>query len=161
VSAVARRFDGTVTIDVLDSGSVVAYAFAGGKVYLTRGLLEILTNHEVAAAGPHEIGHLLGDGHIRGVASLAGQWQDREIYADMLGCRLLESQGIPAQAMISMLGKVRSAQRTGDGCRSRLGNRIELLTSVYYPKSIRKSAGKSGRKSARDAARRLGWGLHR
>ena len=133
-AAVARRVTPTVqetglTVRVLAADSVVAYSWPNGEIYISRGLLETTTDDELAAAIAHEIGHLLDNGHLPMVRSLADPEAsaDAEARADLIGCRVLESSGFEPQAMIRMLEKVCAAQVSDADCRRRLSRRIDSL----------------------------------
>ncbi len=81
----------TVTIQVLNSNAVGAFSWRNGRVYVTRGLMDRLSDHELAAVIAHELGHLLNDGQLQTVASLSGCYADpdREVRADAAGLALL------------------------------------------------------------------------
>ena len=100
-----------ITARVLNSGTPSAYAWPDGSVFVTRGLLDLLNDEELAAAVAHELGHLLEDGHLHGPMSLQGECRklDGEERADLRGCQLLEAAGLPADAMARLLRKVARA----------------------------------------------------
>jgi predicted Zn-dependent protease len=133
--AVARLLDGcigqAVRVQVLDSGELCAYAWPGGEVYLTRGLVELLDDAEIAAAVAHEMGHLLHDGHARNVASLRGRDSriDMESQADLLGVELLRSKEIPPDGMIRMLNKLLHWGRLSPESQRAVRRRIEILAN--------------------------------
>ena len=122
-----------VTVRVLNSDTVSAYAWPDGRIYVTRGLVDLCDDAEVAAAIAHELGHLLGDGHLEAgpAAGLRGCAEDldAEAHADLIGAELLGDRGLPSSAMASMLSKVRDADRVGSSCREALTERILLLES--------------------------------
>jgi len=103
-----------VTVRVLDSSTPCAYGWPDGSVFVTRGLLDLLDDEEVAAAVAHEMGHLLEDGHLHGPMSLQGARDklDAEERADLRGCELLEAAGLPPGAMAQSLRKVARAPGT-------------------------------------------------
>lgn len=107
---VAACGEGRIALRVLDSDAVTAYAWPGGEIYLTRGLLERMDDAEVAAAVAHEIGHLLNDGHLNRPVGLKGcdAAEDEEAAADRTGVELLNRCGIEGAAMRRMLGIVAS-----------------------------------------------------
>ena len=129
--------DRTVQVHVLDSDSVGAYGWPDGNLFVTRGLVDLLSDKELAAAIAHEMGHLLNDGHLHTVVSLRGCCvsPDAEARADSIGVRLLAEQGIGRDAMTSMLNKVRSSPGVSPSCQQGIGQRIELLTG--HPESNR------------------------
>ena len=122
--------DRSVCVHVLDSDSIGAYGWPDGNVFVTRGLVDLLTDQELTAAIAHEMGHLLNDGHLHTVVSLRGccTSPDIEVRADSIGVRLLAEHGIGREAMTSMLNKVRLSSGMPSLCQQRIGQRIELLT---------------------------------
>ena len=124
-----------IELRVLDADAVGAYAWAGGRVYVTRGLLALLDDDELAAAVAHEVGHLLDAGHLRAVHALDGcaRHSDRETRADMLGTQLLEAAAYPRQAMVNMLQKVQAAQHADSQCHQALSKRIDTLQTLSLP----------------------------
>jgi Zn-dependent protease with chaperone function len=116
VERVARPLSATcgglqVMIRVLDSTTPCAYGWPDGSIFVTRGLLDLLNDEELAAAVAHELGHLLEDGHLHGPMSLQGDCGklDDEERADRRGCELLEAAGLPPHAMARSLRKVARA----------------------------------------------------
>jgi predicted Zn-dependent protease len=77
----------------------------------------------------HELGHLLNDGHLQGVASLRGccRSPDQEARADARGVEVLRASGLDPAAMTAMLTKVRNLVPDAPVCRREIGRRIELL----------------------------------
>ncbi len=118
---------------VLATDRPSAFSWRSGQVFVTRGLIDLLDDEELAAALDHELGHLLSDGHVRPVAGLKGCEEqkcfDAESRADETGVRLLESQGIAPGAMARMLIKVKAAAGGPAPCQAALEHRIELLES--------------------------------
>lgn len=96
---------------------------------MTSGLLRLLNDDELAAALAHETGHMIADGHVQAQFGLAGcrQNPDAESTADAIGVQLLVASGLPRNAMIRMLTKVRDAQDLGCPCRTALSARIDRL----------------------------------
>jgi predicted Zn-dependent protease len=98
-----------VRVAVLATDAVSAYSWPDGQIFVTRGLLNrISDDQELAAAIAHELGHLLDDRHVRLALSLRGRENadDLEARADAIGASLLEAQHIPRGAMPSLLRKV-------------------------------------------------------
>jgi len=124
-----------VHVNVLDSDAVGAYGWPDGNLFVTRGLVDLVSDQELAAAIAHEMGHLLNDGHLHTVVSLRGCCvsPDAEARADSIGVRLLDERGIGRGAMISMLNKVRSSPGVPPSCQQGIGRRIELLTERPEP----------------------------
>jgi predicted Zn-dependent protease len=116
---------------VLNSDSIGAYSWPDGKIFVTRGLVQRLTDEELLAAIAHEMGHLVNDGHLRTIASLQGCTVslDAESRADSTGAALLTSRGVSSIAMIAMLQKVRNSPALDPVCREALGHRIEFLAA--------------------------------
>lgn len=122
-------------VRVLDSEEVGAYGWRGGELFVTRGLVDLLDDQELAAALAHEMGHLLGDGSARPLVRLSGGVDADanlmvEANADRLGADFLRRQHLPAQAMPRMLAKVARATGMDGSCRDALRRRIELLRSA-------------------------------
>lgn len=122
----------TVRVHVLDSETIGAYGWPEGDLFVTRGLVDRLSDRELAAAIAHEMGHLLNDGHLHTVVSLRGCCvsPDAEARADAIGVRLLASRGIGCDAMISMLNKVRASPGLSPSCQEGIGHRVELLSQL-------------------------------
>lgn len=120
-----------IRLHVLASESLTAYAWPTGEIYISRGLVAALSDEELAAAVAHEMGHLVGDGHVCAVAALDGQANDHahdhERQADAVGCRLMSQCGLPTVAMSRMLQKVHDAQSTRSPLRAHLQARIGAL----------------------------------
>lgn len=100
---------GRCELAVIDSDQPGAYAWPtddGCRVYVTRGLMAMTSDDELAAAVAHEMGHLVDGGHVR-IASLTGDdYVDAERRADAIGCRLLHEAGFTTDAMRNLLSKL-------------------------------------------------------
>jgi predicted Zn-dependent protease len=119
-----------VTLRVLDSSTPCAYGWPDGSVFVTRGLLDLLSDEELAAAVAHELGHLLEDGHLHGPMSLQGKCGelDGEERADLRGCELLDAAGLPPEAMARSLRKIaRAPGATSPRTRAALEQRARRL----------------------------------
>lgn len=129
---VAGHPDLHVSARVMDTGSVCAYAWPNGTIYVTRGLMDRGDDAVLAAAIAHEIGHLLSDGHVSAVASLKGcsHDPDGEIRADAYGVGLLSLQHLPDDAMARMLILVRDMNTLSPACRMAMTRRIELVSKL-------------------------------
>ncbi len=127
-----------IRCNVLNSDAVAAYAWPDGSVYLTRGLMSILTDEQLAAVLAHEAGHLLDHGYIASARSLQGHTDrvDREVRADRIGCQLLQSLGLSRGAMIDMLDTVDRYGELSVQERDMMAYRLAIL---------RQSAGRSDR----------------
>ena len=119
----------TVSVCVLGSDSIGAFGWPDGTLYVHRGLIEALSDEELSAALAHELGHLLNDGRIEGIASLRGCARsfEEETRADEVGVAVLKSSGIGPSAMIRMLTKVRNLLPDAPYCRAAIGRRIQRL----------------------------------
>lgn len=93
---------------------LAAFAWPDGSVLVTRDLVDLLDDDQLAAALAHEIGHLVNGGHVAAPATLAGTPVDDqpERHADRTGCRLLAARGRSPDAMRRMLVTVSAALGT-------------------------------------------------
>ncbi len=122
-----------VRLYVLDSDALTAYAWPDGSIYLTRGLIDSISDRELLAAVAHEIGHLLDDKQLGVVWSLRGPDLaafDIESRADLIGCRLLRSQGIEPTVMISLLKKIQGWKGLPDRNRKQIEQRIAVISAI-------------------------------
>jgi predicted Zn-dependent protease len=121
--------DRTIAVTLEPTPRVAAYAWPDGRLLLTRGLVRLLDEDELAAAVAHELGHLLADGHLRTAAALSGSGpqRDAEVQADAAGRALLTSAGYAPYAMADMLEKVAASPGMSNDCRARLRDRINRL----------------------------------
>jgi Zn-dependent protease with chaperone function len=125
----------TLRVRVLGAEGVAAYGWRCGDLFVTRGLVDLLDDQELAAVLAHEMGHLIGDGGVRPVAGLSGGGDADanlavEAEADRVGADLLRRHHLPSQAMPRMLAKVEQGTGLDSSCRDALRRRIELLRSV-------------------------------
>lgn len=125
-----RQVEGRSQVYALNSDSVGAYSWPDGSIFVTRGLMDLLNDQELAAAIAHEMGHLLNDGHLHAVASLRGCCvsPDAEVRADATGMELLRIRRISANAMVTMLQKVRASLPASSSCQQAIATRIEALS---------------------------------
>ncbi|HEY8517022.1 MAG TPA: M48 family metalloprotease [Candidatus Binatia bacterium] len=89
-----------------------AWSWPDGRVRVSRALVDLLDDDELAAVLAHELGHLLdGDGASDVPAALAGDQPRRgpEARADAIGCTLLATRGLPAEALPTMLRRLADA----------------------------------------------------
>jgi Zn-dependent protease with chaperone function len=118
-----------------------AWSWPDGRIRVSRSLVDLLDDEELAAAIAHELGHLLAGGELPDVAAALGgtEWSSDdsapETQADWIGCRLLAARGESPEALVRMLAKVSvvaterrlpfaasfagRAARAAPGCRSR------------------------------------------
>jgi Peptidase family M48 len=116
-----------------------AHGWKDGRIAVSMGLLQLLDDDELAAALAHEIGHLIADGRVQTQFGLDGcrRDPDAECAADAIGSRLLLASGIPADAMVGMLAKVRDAQALGSPCRTAMSRRIARLQEAMQDAKVR------------------------
>ena len=135
VEAVSERLlcggrTSTIQVKVLNSAAPCAFAWDDGTIYVTRALVDMTDDHELAAAIAHEMGHVLRGAHREAPLALRGCEDGStavEVRADHIGVELLRSAGLPVAAMPSMLQKVASSRVMSDDCRRALYRRIQLL----------------------------------
>ena len=113
----AARRVGVVGIEVALTSrrEAGAWAWPKGPIHVSRALVDLVDDDELAAAIAHELGHLQEDGTWRGPrAALEGDaGADGEARADELGCRLLASRGLPPAAAVRLLEKLCPSVRGG------------------------------------------------
>ncbi len=121
-----------VSIHILNNDTLTAYSWPNGDVFLSRGLVNALTDAELSAAIAHELGHLLNDGQLKSVVGLNGASTslDVEERADATGTELLLLQHMSPTAMISMLEKVQKGGGVLRNTRHAIDHRIELLKTA-------------------------------
>jgi predicted Zn-dependent protease len=90
-----------------------AWAWPKGPIQVSRTLVDLVDDDELAAAIAHELGHLHGDGSLRGpLAALEGSRNpDVEARADEVGCQLLTRRGVPPAAIVSLLERLGASTR--------------------------------------------------
>jgi len=109
---------GWIRIRVLANDSIGAWAWRDGTIFVTRGLVDLMDDAELAAAIAHELGH---------VARLEGEARPRasERTADAIGLEFLHERGLEVDAMVSMLTKLES---NASAVYSKgIGERIDLV----------------------------------
>lgn len=128
----AETFTQPIPIHVLAEDRLCGYAWPGGSIFITRGLMTAATDEEVAAAIAHEMGHLLARRSYPTVFALAGgsDSHDIEAQADAIGCFLLRVKGGCPSAMGRLLQKVKDSSLTPAPVRLSLAHRIELLRAI-------------------------------
>ena len=106
-----------VTVRVLGQSDPAAFAWRDGTVFVTRGLVALLSADELSAALAHELGHLTGRGDgLPGPAA--------EQLADRIGGEVLRASGLPPELMLHMLRKLELAEPPGE---VRIATRIAAL----------------------------------
>lgn len=124
------RAAGTRTeVRVVDSDRPGAWSWPNGKIYVSKGLMAMLTDAELAAVVGHELGHLLREGHVKTQVALASSTasSDVEADADDLSRSLLRSCGQDDAAMRSVLLKLADHPSTPALTRSALLVRARRL----------------------------------
>jgi Zn-dependent protease with chaperone function len=109
--AVARLGVADLRVGVSDRGGLGAWAWPRGAVEVSRDLVDLLDDEELAAAVAHEVGHLDDGGHRAPPPSALGGAADAEAEAraDRLGCRLLAARGLDPAATVRLLEKLDAA----------------------------------------------------
>ncbi|MDQ3439452.1 MAG: M48 family metalloprotease [Planctomycetota bacterium] len=128
----------SLTVSVLNTRSVAAFCWRSGAVFVTRGLLDLLDDDELAAAIAHESGHLLLDGHLPAAAALDGcrrmpgsrVGEEAEMAADLMGRELLRLAGVSEDALPRLLGKLARDPAATAACRNHLSRRIARLNAA-------------------------------
>lgn len=119
-----------VRCQVLDVDEPGAFAWRDRKIGITRGLIRICSDDEIAAAIAHEVGHLVHDGHLPAPAALRGDVRDphadQEASADAMGVKILRASGLNPDAMPTLLAKLKTHIPNRQLGRA-LDRRIELL----------------------------------
>ena len=128
----AETFAQPIHAHVLAEDQLCGYAWPGGSIFITRGLMKAATDDELAAAIAHEMGHLLARRSYPTVFALAGgsDPHDMEAQADAIGCFLLRVKGVCPSAMGSLLEKVKQSPLTPEPARLSIARRIELLRTI-------------------------------
>lgn len=124
-----------IRLHVIASDAATAYAWPSGDVYLSCGLVDLLSDDEIAAVVAHELGHLVGDGHLSSPATLDGSRGatgyalsgDEEHRADLVGCKILACCRIRPDAMARMLRRVHDAQPAQSTIRAMMRQRLNAL----------------------------------
>ncbi len=133
-TAVARLKGGSLSgapVRVLNCDDAAAYAWPDGSIFATRGLVDLLSEDELAAALAHEMGHLISDGWMQPPVALSGRpaATDCEMRADDMACVLLRNSGMDAETLSRALQRVAGTMDRQDPCRRSLAARIARLGS--------------------------------
>jgi hypothetical protein len=121
-----------LSVDVLASDQPGAFAWPDGRVFVTRGLLDlVMDDDELRAALAHEIGHLLAHpGPPATVAGMNGDGDgglDDEVRADAAAVNLLAKCGISPEPMWRVLDLLSRRGGLSGDARLHLARRIRLL----------------------------------
>jgi Zn-dependent protease with chaperone function len=121
-----------LAVHILASDDPRAYSWPDGSIYVTRGLMRLLSDDELTAAIAHERGHLVKSGATSSVVSLRGCDKDLavEMHADAVGVQLLKDSGIPPTTMADMLRKVRDRAHITPECRKAMQERIAAVSTA-------------------------------
>ncbi|MEZ0265802.1 MAG: M48 family metalloprotease [Phycisphaerae bacterium] len=128
-SLIARAGRSGVTVAVLGTREPGAFAWPGGRVFVSRGLVECMTDAELQAALAHELGHLAAHPGARPPAAVVGQADPDECDADRAGLALLVAIGQDPGAMRSMLSKLSLHPAVPEAARRAVALRIAQLSS--------------------------------
>ncbi|HEX8910782.1 MAG TPA: M48 family metalloprotease [Humisphaera sp.] len=122
---------------VLGTDRPAAYSWPDGRVFVSRGLVDLLDDAELAAAIAHECGHLIADGHVAATppTALTGKpahacGGDAEVAADREGVALLRAANIDPAALARVLAKLGADARLDAGIRQQVRERAELLHDI-------------------------------
>jgi Zn-dependent protease with chaperone function len=109
-----------INVEVICSSDINAFAYPGGKIFLTKALLEnIKSENGLVFVIGHEVGHILNRDHLRGMG--------RQLIFS-LGKSLLGFQDVAGGAMLNqMLERVYDRKQEEDADE----NGLELVKKVY------------------------------
>jgi predicted Zn-dependent protease len=115
-------------------GRAAAFAWADGRIMVTRELVDLLDDEELLAAVAHEVGHLIVDQRLAGHRALTGESLagDAELAADRAGTVLLGRCGADAAAMPRMLLAVAGQPGLAPGLRQQLRHRAQQLSPSAF-----------------------------
>lgn len=130
------RPERAISVGVLASPKLGAFAWPDGQLYVTRGLVEALDDQMLAASVAHELGHLVLGGHLPSPVSLSGSARDAdvEMRADAVGVALLEARGFDPDSMARMLARLQAANATNPVIHRMLSARIDALPGQNAPR---------------------------
>ena len=140
VASTNDRIDLPYRFILLDTDDVNAMALPGGPIYITRGLVELTSQDELACVLGHEVGHIaarhvakrlersgmelpvlaaliamgnaVSEAIYKGLAILElGYSQEDEILADCLGAKYAGKAGFDPSATVTFLEKLRALER--------------------------------------------------
>lgn len=115
---------------------VGAWSWPDGRIKLSRALVDMLDDQELAAVIAHELGHLYDGGHLSGApAALRGDAAaiDPETRADRIGCAVLAQAGLSPESMVRMLTKVAASTKDGESLRERAAAAMASCRSPAKP----------------------------
>ena len=117
-------------VEMSDTDRPAAYSWDSGRIVVTRGLVDVMTDDELAAVIAHEMGHLClarRGSAARTPFALRGNGSDEERLADEAGSQLLLASGIPPAALSEALERVRDSPLTSRYLKEGLSLRIAAL----------------------------------
>lgn len=132
-AALARlgpAFGARATVSIAATDRPAAYSWDDGRIVVTLGLIDVMTDDELAGVIAHELGHLClarRGGAARAPFALRGTGSDVERLADQAGCQLLRASGIPSAALPEALARVRDSPLTPEYLKQGLSQRIAVL----------------------------------
>lgn len=113
-----------------------AWSWGDGRIVVTNGLVDLLSDDELAAVLAHELGHIyLAHPSTPGKApfALRGNGIEEERLADAAAVRLLRQVSIPPAALRSALTLVRDSPLTPHALKEGLTERIDSLLRQSSP----------------------------
>jgi len=114
LAAATPGLSGEYRYAVLDSPELNAFSLPVGRIYVTRGLHDLLTTDAtVAAVLAHEMAHLAARDSFKPRCRDAREALERELSADWQGQRYLQAAGFSAEAMKDVIELTREVQPTG------------------------------------------------
>jgi predicted Zn-dependent protease len=118
----------TVHLYVLNSDYAGAWSWGDGSVFVSKPLVRLATQEELAAAIAHEMGHF-AVARSGNPSAIAGRDSNFEIEAgaDAAGMKILEQHGIARSTMKSLLRKLRGSCMVGDSVKPMLDQRLARL----------------------------------
>jgi predicted Zn-dependent protease len=129
------RHDVPFNIAVLDRADLAAFSWPGGRIFVSRGLVDSLDDAALSAAIAHEMAHVLNHRRPAGVAALSSDdaLLAEEVRADGVGVGLLSAAGLPPDAMTRMLERVLRDGNLAPQVRRDLRQRVALLRCAAQP----------------------------
>lgn len=105
---------GTYRFQLLASDDLNAFSLPGGRIYITRGLYDVLGDDRLlAAVCAHEMGHLVAGDSFKPRCSCTAEALDREALADACGVMYLENAGFSSAALEELVLIVKNEQPAG------------------------------------------------
>jgi Zn-dependent protease with chaperone function len=119
-----------LAVAVLDSDQLGAFSWPSGHVFVTRALIDHVSDDELTAAIAHELGHLLPAPRTAAVTSLKGHPAafETELRADHLARQLLADANLPPAALRTLLQKLAADDRLSPAKRHDLHLRAQRLS---------------------------------